>query len=73
MLCFIHRQLEVLAVGIACLQIFVQNNWSGPATDTHLTQYTCPECANIPEVCQMTYSCCLNAIQIDQVTCKPDL
>ncbi|KAL8622870.1 hypothetical protein ACOMHN_026991 [Nucella lapillus] len=28
------REVEVLAVGACCLQLFVQNNWTGPATLT---------------------------------------
>ncbi|XP_067681925.1 tetratricopeptide repeat protein 27-like [Haliotis asinina] len=39
-------QLEVLLVGASCLQLFVQNNWTGPLTDTQVTEYL------TPSVCQ---------------------
>ncbi|XP_046379990.2 tetratricopeptide repeat protein 27-like [Haliotis rufescens] len=35
-------QLEVLLVGASCLQLFVQNNWTGPLTDKQATEYLAP-------------------------------
>ncbi|KAK7477463.1 hypothetical protein BaRGS_00031287 [Batillaria attramentaria] len=35
----LDRELEVLLCGASCLQLFVQNNWLGPLTDTPPTAF----------------------------------
>ncbi|KAL5008553.1 hypothetical protein ScPMuIL_014134 [Solemya velum] len=33
------RELDVLVVGVACLQLFIQDNWIGPPTHSHPTDF----------------------------------
>ena len=37
-----EKELEVLVIGASCLQLFVQNNWVGPHTDSPPALF-CPD------------------------------